>query len=63
MQFFNFSKYFASEEDLAEDAVCKMRIMKNENLKKNFEGKNYYFCSENCLNEFTLNTVKFTNGA
>ncbi len=38
--------------DYATDPVCGMKVMKNKSIKKEFDGKTYYFCSQQCLDKF-----------
>ncbi len=36
----------------ATDPVCGMKIEKSKSIKKEFAGRIYYFCSEECVNKF-----------
>ncbi len=40
------------DEDLAIDPICGMKVDKKTKLKKEFEGKPYYFCSQACMDAF-----------
>lgn len=42
----------AKANDMATDPVCGMRISKSGAIKKESDGKTYYFCSEECLQKF-----------
>jgi len=53
------NKYFASEQELAADPVCGMRVVKNEELKTEVAGKVYYFCSPGCLEQFEKNPESY----
>ena len=44
----------------ATDPVCLMRVSKKEGtLIVEYKGKTYYFCSQNCKNEFQANPEKY----
>ncbi|MEK7627079.1 MAG: heavy metal translocating P-type ATPase [Patescibacteria group bacterium] len=49
-----YKAFFKSEESdgLATDPVCGMRVNKTNSIKKYFDGRIHYFCSEKCLNKF-----------
>ena len=57
--FDGFKKYIASESEKAKDPVCKMIVVKNEDLKSIFGGNSYYFCSTTCKAEFARNPSTF----
>lgn len=59
MKLWDFSKYFAKAEELAVDPVCQMRVLRSERLKIDFTGETYYFCSENCQENFKQNPKAF----
>ena len=40
------------EAIMAIDSVCKMEVDEDTSLKREFEGKNYYFCSAICKSAF-----------
>ncbi len=42
----------AEKEEMATDPVCGMRIPKKSSIKKDFGGRIYYFCSEECVKKF-----------
>ena len=37
---------------MVEDPVCGMTVDKSTSLFSDFEGQHYYFCSEDCKQEF-----------
>ncbi|PMP68286.1 MAG: hypothetical protein C0190_01820 [Thermodesulfobacterium geofontis] len=39
-------------EELVLDENCRRYIKKEEAIKVEIDGKNYYFCSKKCLSEF-----------
>jgi len=39
-------------EGISTDPVCGMKIEKNKSIKKEFAGRIYYFCSEECVKKF-----------
>ena len=39
-------------EGFATDPVCGMRVSKTSSIKKQFDGRIYYFCSEECVRKF-----------
>jgi len=45
---------------MAKDLVCGMEVdEKAAAAKLSFNGKTFYFCSENCKKEFERNSKKF----
>ena len=38
--------------EFATDPVCGMRVSKTNSIKKQFDGRIYYFCSEECVRKF-----------
>ncbi len=42
----------AESEGFATDPVCGMRVSKANSIKKQFDGRIYYFCSEQCVRKF-----------
>ncbi|MBI5332241.1 MAG: heavy metal translocating P-type ATPase [Candidatus Aenigmarchaeota archaeon] len=42
----------ADEEGFATDPVCGMRVNKKSSIKKQFDGRIHYFCSEECVRKF-----------
>lgn len=38
--------------DTAKDPVCGMIVSKADSITRGINGKTYYFCSQNCANEF-----------
>lgn len=49
-----YKAFFTSQEseDFATDPVCGMRVSKANSIKKQFDGRIYYFCSEECVRKF-----------
>lgn len=43
--------------DTAQDPVCGMFVSKTDSISREINGKTYYFCSQNCANEFERNHV------
>jgi YHS domain-containing protein len=49
---------------MAIDPVCGMEVNEtNAQFTANQEGKNFYFCSEECKQEFQKNPQQYTRGA
>jgi len=50
------------EQTTAQDPVCKMNVdpIGQGTKKIEFEGKIYFFCSEECRDNFALDPDKFT---
>lgn len=49
-----------SNGDAVLDLICGMEISKkNTKFKRNYKGKNYYFCSEPCKNHFDFDPEKY----
>jgi Cu+-exporting ATPase len=45
---------------MAKDPVCGMNVDERKtNLKAEFEGKTYYFCSASCKKSFEANPKKY----
>lgn len=59
--FSSLNKYFVPAEELSADPVCKMKAQKSNELKFSYEGSDYYFCSDSCLEEFKKSPHKFTS--
>ncbi len=50
------------KSDKATDPICLMKIPKDAaKFKQTFEGKMYYFCSENCQSEFKKNPKNYVD--
>jgi len=49
-----YKAFFAAEESggFATDPVCGMRVSKANSIKKYFDGRLHYFCSEECVRKF-----------
>jgi YHS domain-containing protein len=45
---------------MATDVVCGMKVKENTELKSQFQGKTFYFCSSHCKAEFDKNPLKYT---
>ena len=42
------------------DPVCKMNLDNNKtNFSSEYQGRKYYFCSQNCLNKFNEGPEKY----
>jgi len=39
---------------MAKDPICGMEVNEKSSLKLNWQGKDYYFCSENCRHKFMV---------
>jgi len=45
--------FLIKSSNKVQDPICLMKVEKNENtLNYQWEGKTYYFCSENCKEQF-----------
>ncbi len=49
-----YKAFFSAQDsgELATDPVCGMRVSKANSIKKQFDGRIYYFCSEECVRKF-----------
>jgi Cu+-exporting ATPase len=50
-----YKAFFETQDELgdfATDPVCGMKVPKKKSIKKDFDGKTYYFCSQECLDKF-----------
>lgn len=47
---------------MARDPVCGMDVS-DDQLKRNYQGQDYYFCSPGCQNEFDHNPERYATGA
>ncbi|MEK6936070.1 MAG: heavy metal translocating P-type ATPase [Nanoarchaeota archaeon] len=49
-----YKAFFSAPEsqEFATDPVCGMRVSKTNSIKKQFDGRIYYFCSEECVKKF-----------
>ncbi|GAW93750.1 Copper-transporting P-type ATPase [Calderihabitans maritimus] len=45
-------------KDTAKDPVCGMTVRKEEAIHRSYNGQEYYFCSERCLQAFEDNRNK-----
>lgn len=41
------------------DVVCGMKVKEKGSIHEEFGGSLFYFCSEDCRNEFRKNPLKF----
>lgn len=49
------------KEDVMIDLVCGMELnFKKSKFKKDYKGKTYHFCSENCKEHFEKSPEKYT---
>ena len=54
--------FLARSKDKATDPVCLMKVAKNENAQAfSYKGQIYYFCSENCKEQFKQNPEKYSS--
>lgn len=45
---------------MAIDVICGMKVKEDTDIKSEFKGKTYYFCSNHCKAEFDKNPLKYT---
>jgi len=50
-----FMKGYNESSSSSRCASCKTRLEGHEVIQKEFNGKNYKFCSQHCLTEFEIN--------
>ncbi len=43
---------------MARDVICGMSVKENSEFQSSFQGKNFYFCSKGCKEEFDKNPLK-----
>lgn len=56
----NKSGYHLEEETWIVDLVCGMELKLGEEVfQEEYNGKTYYFCSENCKEHFAANPQKY----
>ena len=48
------------KHELEADPVCGMRVDFNSKLRTEFQGKDYFFCSEHCRKDFLAGPEKYT---
>ena len=52
--------FLAKWQDKATDHVCLMKVAKDEKaISYEYKNKIYYFCSENCKEQFKLEPEKY----
>jgi len=56
-------KYIATDNEVVKDPVCGMQIAKETSLKSNFKESTYYFCSQNCKENFNKNPESYVKGS
>ncbi|MBX5326945.1 MAG: YHS domain-containing protein [Candidatus Bathyarchaeia archaeon] len=44
---------------MAKDPICGMNVDEKTNLKSEYMGKTYYFCSQTCKTTFDKNPTKY----
>jgi Cu+-exporting ATPase len=44
---------------MPKDVVCNMEVSEKTKYKYQYGGKTYYFCCEECLEEFKANPLKY----
>ena len=45
---------------MATDVVCGMKVKESTDIKSEFQGKTFYFCSDRCKAEFDKNPLKYS---
>ncbi|EQB70550.1 YHS domain-containing protein [Cuniculiplasma divulgatum] len=45
---------------MATDVICGMKVKESTDLKSEFQGKTFYFCSSHCKSEFDKNPLKYS---
>lgn len=45
---------------MAKDVICGMKVSEDTELKSSFQGKSFYFCSEQCKETFDKNPLKYS---
>lgn len=45
---------------MAIDVVCGMNVSEETDIVSTFRGKTYYFCREECREQFERNPIKYT---
>lgn len=48
-----------SNEDLATDPVCGMRVKRSDSIQRNYRGHSYFFCSEQCAHDFLRSPERY----
>ena len=52
--------FLSKSSNKVQDPVCLMKVEKDENaLNYEYKGEIYYFCSENCKEQFKLEPEKY----
>jgi YHS domain-containing protein len=51
---YQYKSQSAGGEDLIEDPVCHTYVPLSQAYKKEISGKDYFFCSKQCSDKFTL---------
>ena len=45
-------------EELVQDAHCKVYVPRRDSVQRTIEGREYFFCSEECARKFELESGK-----
>jgi YHS domain-containing protein len=45
---------------MAIDVICGMKVKEDTEIRTEYKGKTYYFCSNHCKMEFDKNPLKYT---
>jgi YHS domain-containing protein len=45
---------------MATDVICGMKVKESTDLKSEFQGKTFYFCSSHCKADFDKNPFKYS---
>ena len=53
--------YERKENTMEKDLVCGMSVDTDDSEKSEYQGKSYYFCSEDCKNKFDRQPTQFVN--
>ena len=56
-----FNTILEQSGEYATDPVCGMKVSKKNSIKKEFDGKTYYFCSQECLDKFEAPEKELAN--
>jgi YHS domain-containing protein len=48
---------------MAHDPVCKMQVDEQNAPKSEYQGREYYFCSLDCKEQFDNNPERYTQAA
>lgn len=45
---------------MARDVICGMKVDESTDYRSTFQGVAYYFCSQECKDEFDKNPIKYS---